>query len=247
MADAAPFKPALIVVDVQEDFCPPVREHGKVHHMPSSANDVQKGTLAVPNGRDIIPSVNKLLSLPFAFKVATKDWHPANHVSFASNHAGKKPFEDYVTIINPENQSETYSTRLWPVHCVQNTPGAELIPELDRSLFDKIVEKGQNKDVEMYSVFYSPFKEPRVADSGIAELLRKEGITHVYTVGLAADYCVKFTAVDAAAEGFTTYLIEEGTRPVDVDEWEKVKKEIEGKRVQIVSIEGPEVKRVSST
>jgi nicotinamidase-related amidase len=199
----------------------------------------------VPEGRDIAPVVNKLLSMPFAFRIATKDWHPADHVSFASNHTGKKPLEDYVTIVNPENSSETYSTRLWPVHCVQNTPGAELIPELDNK-FDRIIEKGQVKDVEMYSVFYAPFKNPRVADSGVAELLKNQGITHVYVVGLAGDYCVKFTAIDAAAEGFETFLVEEGTRPVDKDEWEDVKKEMDGKGVKIVSFDGPEVKQVKA-
>merc|ERR1712093_485302 len=94
---AAPtFKPALIIVDLQEDFCPP------------------NGTLAVDTGRAIIPTVNHLLGLPFALKIATKDWHPADHISFASSHPDKKPFVNTVTIVNPYNASETYETRLWP-------------------------------------------------------------------------------------------------------------------------------------
>jgi nicotinamidase-related amidase len=198
----------------------------------------------VPEGRDIVPVLHDLLDLPFAIKIATKDWHPADHISFASNHDNKQPFEDYVNIVNPDNASETYSTRLWPVHCVQNTPGAEIISELDGARFDRVIEKGQTKSVEMYSVFYAPLKNPRVADSGIAEVLKAQGITHVYVVGLAADYCVKFTALDAAAEGFETLLVEEGTRPVDKDQWVKVKTEIESEGVKIVSVEGQEVERV---
>ncbi|KAF4630294.1 hypothetical protein G7Y89_g7848 [Cudoniella acicularis] len=122
------FKPALIIVDLQEDFCPP------------------NGSLAVPNGRTIIPTVNKLLTLPFALKIATKDWHPADHISFASNHANKKPYVDFTTIVNPANASETYETRLWPDHCIQNTPGAELVKELEVEKVDKIVEKGMRKE-----------------------------------------------------------------------------------------------------
>ncbi|KAG0651677.1 Nicotinamide deamidase [Hyphodiscus hymeniophilus] len=190
---ATNFKPALIVVDLQEDFCPP------------------NGSLAVANGRDIIPTINTLLSLPFALKIATKDWHPADHISFASNHAGKKPFTDFTTIINPTNAAETYETRLWPVHCIQNTAGAELLPELDISKIDKVVEKGTVKEVEMYSAFYDP--------------------------------C---TAIDSAKEGFKTVVVAEGTRGVDqpVTTWDKVKEELEGKGVDVVSMEGEEVAKV---
>src|SRR5271170_205 len=112
------FKPALIVVDVQEDFCPPV-SLPSYFHLP--ADNKQNGSLAVTNGRDIIPTVNKLLDLPFVIKIATKDWHPADHISFASNHTDKQPFTDLTTIINPSNAAETYETRLWPDHCIQNT------------------------------------------------------------------------------------------------------------------------------
>src|SRR4051812_41437305 len=103
------FVPALIIVDFQNDFCPP------------------SGSLAVPSGREIAQPINKLLSLPsFVTKVATKDWHPPNHISFASNHVGKEPFTSFHTIVNPDNADEKQETRLWPVHCVQGTPGAEL-------------------------------------------------------------------------------------------------------------------------
>ncbi|KAK2027605.1 isochorismatase [Colletotrichum zoysiae] len=222
------FRPALIVVDFQEDFCPP------------------HGSLAVANGRDIHPVVNSLLRLPFATKIATKDWHPSDHVSFAPNHEGKEPFVDSIDIVNPRNSAETFRTRLWPVHCVQGTPGAALVPELDVSALDAVVEKGQDRDVEMYSAFYDPFRSPRVADSGLASMLRAKGITDVYVVGLAGDYCVNCTAVDANKEGFRTFVVEEGTRPVDAEEWIRCKGALEASGVKIVSVEGPDVRRVET-
>lgn len=222
------FKPALIVVDVQEDFLPP------------------NGSLAVPHGRDTIPTINSLLALTsFVIRVATKDWHPADHISFAANHPGTEPFTSTTTITNPLNASEPpYESRLWPVHCVAGTPGVELAPELDVSRVDRIIEKGQRKEVEMYSAFYDPFKNPTVSDSGLAGVLKEKGVTHVYVVGLAADYCVKCTAVDAASEGFVTYIVEEGTRPVDEAGWVEARKEIEAKGVSVVKLDGSEVERL---
>ena len=198
------------------------------------------------NGRDIIPTVNALLDLPFAIRVATKDWHPVNHISFASSHAGKKPFEDFTTITNPRNPSETYETQLWPDHCIQNTKGAELIPELDTKKIDKVIEKGQVKEVEMYSAFYDPLEKPRVSDSGLAGLLKDKGITDVYVVGLAYEYCVKCTAVDAAKEGLRTFVVAEGTRGIDENERgrEKVKKELKSQGVEVVSMKGEEVAKI---
>jgi nicotinamidase-related amidase len=199
----------------------------------------------VSSGRDIIPTVNKLLSFPFALKIATKDWHSADHISFASNHADKKPYVDFTTIINPSNPSETYETRLWPVHCVQGTPGAELVHELDIGKVDKVVEKGMRREVEMYSAFYDPLERPRFSDSGLAGILREEGVTDVFVVGLAADYCVRATAVDSAKEGFRTVVVEEGTRAVDPKDWEAVVKgELREKGVGVVSMEGEEVRKV---
>jgi nicotinamidase-related amidase len=201
----------------------------------------------VSSGRDIIPTVNKLLSFPFAFKIATKDWHPADHISFASNHASKKPYVDFTTIINPSNPSETYETRLWPVHCVQGTPGAELVHELEIGKVDRVVEKGMRREVEMYSAFYDPLERPRCSDSGLAGILREEGVTDVFVVGLAADYCVRATAVDSAKEGFRTVVVEEGTKAVDPKDWEDVVKgELREKGVGVVSMEGEEVRRVKA-
>lgn len=226
MADAG-FTPALIIVDLQEDFCPP------------------HGSLAVAEGRDIATPVNELLSLPsFAIRIATQDWHPQDHISFASNHADKKPFTDFTTVVNPHNPDEKYETRLWPIHCVQDSKGAELIPELNVSKVDTVVKKGQDSRVEMYSAFYDPFKSPRVSDSGLVEILKQKGVTHVYVVGLAYDYCVSATAVDAASEGFTTYVVEEGTRAVDAAGWAECTKGLEKDGVKVVRMDGKEVKRL---
>ncbi|KAK3936173.1 Isochorismatase-like protein [Diplogelasinospora grovesii] len=252
MAEKKPviFKPALLVVDMQEDFCPP------------------NGSLAVAGGRDIVAAINHLLKLPFALKVATKDWHKPDHVSFAVNHPlpdtnttpssyatnngtstpqshpkqTKQPFVDTCIIRHPDDPSQSYETRLWPVHCVQDSPGAQLIPELDHQSIHMVHQKGTDSRVEMYSAFYDPL---RVYDSKLADVLRMRGITHVYVVGLAADYCVKFTALDSQAEGFTTYIIDECTEAVDPDYWEtQGKAEVQAAGVKIISVTGPEVKRV---
>ena len=233
MASSSPaFVPALIVVDFQEDFCPP------------------SGSLAIPHGRDIAPTVNELLALPsFAVRIATQDWHPADHISFAANHhseAPKRPFEDTITVINPHNASESYETRLWPVHCVQGSAGAELAPELAAGRVDVVVKKGTDARVEMYSAFYDPFESPRVCDSGLAQQLKDRGVTHVYVVGLAFDYCVSATAVDAAKEGFVTYVVEEGTRAVDAAGWDKCKDRLASGGVKVVSMDGDEVQRLKT-
>ncbi|KAL1864138.1 NAD(+) salvage pathway protein [Diaporthe australafricana] len=229
---SSPFVPALIIVDFQEDFCPP------------------SGSLAIPNGRDIAPAVNELLSLPsLAARIATQDWHPADHISFAANHAGKQPFADTITVVNPHNASESYETRLWPVHCVQGTSGAELVPELhvgDVGDDLLVIKKGTDARVEMYSAFYDPFESPRVSDSGLARALRDRGVTHVYVVGLAFDYCVSATAKDAAKEGFVTYVVEEGTRAVDAAGWKKCKEGLGDVGVKVVSMEGEEVQRLKA-
>jgi nicotinamidase-related amidase len=205
---------------------------------------MQNGSLAVPNGRDIAPIINQLLALPFAVKVATKDWHPTDHISFASNHTNKEPFVNFTTVTNPTNPSETYETRLWPVHCIQNTPGAALIPELDVAKVDHIINKGMRKEVEMYSAFYDPFEKPRVSDSGLTELLKSKGITDVYVVGLAADYCVQSTARHAKSEGFRAIIIEEATRPVDQEAWDAMDVELYKVGVEIVSLDGEQVAMV---
>lgn len=132
------------------------------------------------------------------------------------------------------------------MHCVQNTPGAELVPELRVDKVDRIVEKGMRKEVEMYSAFYDPLESPRSSDSGLADVLREKEITDCFVVGLAFDYCVKATALDSAKEGFKTWVIEEGTRAVDATAWEKVVSELKAGGVPVVGVGGEEVKRVGS-
>lgn len=189
--------------------------------------------------------MNLLLSLPgFVTRIATKDWHPADHISFAANHPGKQPYADTCTVVNPHNAAETYESRLWPVHCVQDTHGARLVPELEVARLDRIIEKGTRADVEMYSAFYDPLTNPRVSDSGLSAALREAGVTDVYVVGLAADYCVKSTALDALSEGFNTFLVDDGTRAVDADQWPECRSEIGKAGVKVVSVDGPEVQRL---
>lgn len=200
------------------------------------------------DGRSIAPVINDLLKLPWTLRVATKDMHPKDHISFASQHPppNNKPFESSVTIANPHNPEETQTTNLWPDHCVAGSPGSELIPELDVGRLDEVVEKGQDKRVEMYSAFCTPFLNPKIVETGLAKTLKEKDVTHVFCVGLAADFCVKATAIDAAKEGFETVVIREGTKGVEQgDEADKkLAQELEENNVKMVSVDGPEVAKV---
>jgi nicotinamidase/pyrazinamidase len=179
-------KRALVVVDVQNDFCP-------------------GGALEVKRGDEVVEVVNRL-ARHFDRVVATQDWHPPDHGSFAANHPGKQPYE----VIDLHGIEQV----LWPVHCVQATPGAELHPRLDRARFHQVFPKGTDPAVDSYSGFYD---NERRRSTGLADWLRAEGVDRVYVLGLATDYCVKYTAVDAQREGFTTYLIEDGCRGVELE------------------------------
>jgi len=228
------FKPALVIIDLQEDFCPP------------------NGSLAVGGGRDVVPVINDLLQLPFVFKVATKDHHPPDHISFASNHKGKQAFASFVTIRNPNNPDEAYESRLWPDHCVIGTAGNELVKELDVGKVDLVLQKGTDPRVEMYSAFRPPLADPplKESESGLEKILKEKGATDIYFVGLAGDYCVRFSAIDCAKAkdaGWNTYVIEEGTRCVDPGAgWEEARAEMLDAGVKVVSIEDSVVRRISS-
>ena len=202
-------------------------------------------------GRDIVPTINSLLSLPFLLKIATKDAHPQNHVSFATSHSPQhKAFESVFKIANPSDETQSYEIPLWPAHCVQGTKGAEIIPEIDVSKVDEVVEKGKDSRLEMFSGFADVFgsKSLLAASHDLAELLHHAGITHVFTVGLAGDYCVKCTALDAKKEGFGVYVVQEATRSVNAGEkgWGTATKEMEKAGIEIISTEGPEIERVKS-
>lgn len=204
-------------------------------------NDSQTGSLKVPGASQIAKPILELLSYPFTLKIATRDWHPQNHISFASNHNGTTAFVNKTRIFHPKNHSLSYETTLWPDHCVQNTHGAELVPALNGTKFNYTVDKGQRSDVEMYSAFWDPFK---VSISPLLEILRNSSISHVYVVGLAADFCVNATAQDAHAEGFQTVIVDEGTRAVFPDMWLNNSKAITASGVPVVSLDGKEVERV---
>jgi nicotinamidase/pyrazinamidase len=176
---------ALILVDIQNDFLP-------------------GGALAVPNGDQVIPVVNKLQPA-FPLVVATQDWHPADHGSFAASHPGKKVFEQIELNGLPQT--------LWPVHCVQNTRGAEPATALDQSRIARVFPKGTDASIDSYSGL---FDNGHLKSTGLGEWLKAQGVTEVFTCGLATDYCVKFTALDALQMGFKAYLIEDASRGVNL-------------------------------
>ena len=200
----------------------------------------------------MIPVVNDLLKLPFVLKVATKDHHPRDHISFASNHEGKQPFMSFATIRNPNNPNEAYESRLWPDHCIVGTVGNELVKELDVGKVDLVVHKGTDPRVEMYSAFKPPLADPplKESESELENVLKEKGVTDVYFVGLAGDYCVRFSAIDCAKvkdAGWNTYVIEEGIRSVDpVAGWEEARADMLDAGVKVVSVGDGVVQRVGS-
>ncbi len=176
---------ALIVVDVQNDFLP-------------------GGALAVPDGDDVVAPINELMNR-FDLVVATQDWHPADHASFASQHPGHDPG----SVVDLEGIDQV----LWPDHCVQGSAGASFASPLDVAKFDLIVQKGGNRRIDSYSGF---FENDRRTATGLEELLRSRGVERVYVVGLATDYCVRFTALDALTLGFETVVVSDACRAVDL-------------------------------
>jgi nicotinamidase-related amidase len=212
--------------------------------------------LAVEGGRDIAPVINELLSRPgFILKVATQDYHPTSHISFAANHPGpnNKPFVSFAEMRDPSRRHSgaTLPQQLWPVHCVENSHGSEIIPEINKDKFDLIVRKGMDPRVEMYSAFADPFghtncKETGGASANLAEELKAKNISDVFVVGLAGDYCVKCTAIDSRKAGFRTWVIEEGVKSINERlGWKKAKDEMAGHGVVVVHIDAPELAKIS--
>ena len=176
---------ALILVDLQNDFVP-------------------GGALPVPEGDRVVPVAN-LLQPRFNLVVATQDWHPANHGSFAVNHPGKRPGDE----IDLNGLQQV----LWPVHCVQSTPGAAFVPGLDTRRIARVFRKGTDPHIDSYSGF---FDNGHRRATGLGDFLKAEKVDEVFVAGLATDYCVKFTALDAVTLGFKTCLIEDGCRGVNL-------------------------------
>jgi nicotinamidase/pyrazinamidase len=176
---------ALILVDLQNDFLP-------------------DGALAVPHGDEVIPIANDL-QRQFELVVATKDWHPRNHGSFAANHPGKNPGDRIIL--------DGIEQILWPVHCVQYTHGADFNPSFDTSRIAHIFHKGTDPMIDSYSTF---FDNAHRRHTGLAHYLERCGIKNVYLMGLALDYCVKYSILDARELGLKTYVIVDGCRGIDL-------------------------------
>lgn len=163
------------------------------------------GALAVPHGDEVVPAINALAS-QFAHVVITQDWHPAAHVSFADNHPGRQPFE---TITVPYGEQV-----LWPTHCVQNTQGAALHADLHLPHAQAVVRKGYQTSVDSYSAF---LEADRKTPTGLAGYMREKGVRRVHCVGLATDFCVAWSALDAKAAGFDACVIEHACRAIDLN------------------------------
>jgi nicotinamidase/pyrazinamidase len=163
------------------------------------------GQLAVPEGDLIVPLINRLGGL-FKQVVIAQDWHPAGHASFASSHPGRKPYD----VIQLPYGEQT----LWPQHCVQGTDGAEFHPELDLPHAQLIIRKGCNPDIDSYSAF---LEADRRTTTGLAGYLKERGVDTVYMVGLALDFCVMFSALDARAAGFNTFVVLDACRAIDMN------------------------------
>ncbi len=176
----------LLVVDVQNDFCP-------------------GGNLAVPRGDEIVPLVNRLAAR-FSHVLLTQDWHPAGHLSFASSHPGKQPFE---TI-----QVSYGEQILWPDHCVQNTPGAAFHKDLNIPQAEMVLRKGFRREIDSYSAFY---ENDRKTATGLGGYLRERGLQNVFLAGLAFDFCVHYSAEDGHRQGFKVTVIEDACRAIDVN------------------------------
>jgi nicotinamidase/pyrazinamidase len=208
--DSPLMKNALILVDLQNDFLP-------------------GGALAVPHGDEVIPLADELQSR-FDLVVATQDWHPSDHGSFAANHPGKNPGDRIIL--------DGIEQILWPVHCVQNTHGAEFAPLFDTSRLAHVFHKGTEKNIDSYSTF---FDNAHRRHTGLAHYLEKRGIKNIYLMGLALDYCVKYSALDARHLGLNTYVIVDGCRGIELEPGDIARALDDMKRAGAVLLKSPEL------
>lgn len=196
---------ALLIVDVQNDFC-------------------QGGALAVPRADEVIPFINQLAPA-FKHVLLTQDWHPAGHSSFASAHPGQQPF---ATVQMPYG-----AQTLWPDHCVQGSRGADFHPDLRTQQAQLIIRKGFRPHIDSYSAFY---ENDRTTPTGLAGYLRECGLRRLYLVGLATDFCVAYSAIDARQEGFETLVLLEGCRAIDLDgSLARAQREMQRAGVELIS------------
>lgn len=196
----------LIVIDTQNDFMP-------------------GGSLEVPEGDKIVPVINSIQD-KFDLIVAAQDWHPQEHVSFASNHHGRSVFDD----IQVHGKAQT----LWPDHCVQGTQGAQFHSDLQTDKWETIFRKGTDKEIDSYSAFYD---NGHLKSTGLTGYLKEKGATEIYLCGLAADICVYYSLIDAVEEGFTCFFIEDASKPLDIESFEEIKQKMEEKGIEIISSE----------
>jgi len=197
---------SLIIIDLQNDFCP-------------------DGSLAVNEGNEIIKKINSLQTM-FSSIVLTQDWHPLDHLSFASNQDNKAPFETL---------EMSYGTQvLWPNHCVQGTFGAKFHKDLDTSKANIIIRKGYRKQIDSYSAFYENDKNTM---TGLDGFLKQNHIKKVYLCGLALDFCVYYSAIDAKNLGYETNVILNATKAIDLDESKnKSLKDMESKNISLINL-----------
>jgi nicotinamidase/pyrazinamidase len=194
----------LIIIDVQNDFMP-------------------GGPLEVPQGNMIVPVINKVLGY-FDLVIATQDWHPKKHKSFASNHPGKKPFDKIVL----KGAQQT----LWPDHCIQGSPGAELHKDIESERIAAIFRKGMDPEVDSYSGFYDNNHQ---SSTGLAGYLKEKGTSEIHFCGLAADICVYYTILDSVLEGFSAKLIEDASRPLYSEKFNDIKYNLTSLGVHIIN------------
>jgi len=206
---AAGRRAALVIVDVQYDFLPPT------------------GSMAVRLGTDIIPIINQLRGrVKFHHTAISQDWHPLGHSSFCSTHK-----EQGASLYTPFLLPSGTRQMMWPDHCIQNSKGAEIHKDLVRKDTDSIVRKGENLHIDSYSAFYD--NDYKTATE-LSSILKKHQITDVYICGLAYDYCVGYTALDAVSEGFRTFVLEDATKPIELSTLEEMKKRLQAAGVGII-------------
>lgn len=177
---------ALLIVDVQNDFCP-------------------GGTLAVPNGDEIVPVINSLIE-QFDIIIQTQDWHPSDHSSFASNHENLEPYSTLELHYGMQV--------LWPDHCIQGSPGADYHPDLNTKKTQVFIRKGFRKNIDSYSTF---FENDQSTVTGLSGYLRERAVKEIYTTGLATDFCVKWSVLDGIDEGFKMYVVQDAVRGIDLN------------------------------